>query len=152
MDFNHTYFAKKLFEGIGRSSVKKLPITKYIRGILKTATCLICKSSFEVYLFYAAFSLAYHCFMRVGEFTFSNTCQATQIIRNKNVSVIFDAKAYLHFIKLTIPCFYTDQKVVVVYIKQSYDSKICPVCTAEDTWHCVKMLLISFLFTQMEVH
>lgn len=63
----------------------------------------ICKSRFEVYFFEADFSLAYHAFLRVDEFTFSNTIQARQIIRNSDVSVFFYAKANVYLINLTIP-------------------------------------------------
>ena len=66
---------------------------------LKTATGWICKSNFKAFLFSADFSLAYLGFLRVGEVTHSNTSQARQIIINKIVSEIFDAKTNLQFIK-----------------------------------------------------
>jgi hypothetical protein len=66
------FMVKKLKEGCRRANPRsdgRLSITPNILTSIIQKLTSVCKSQFEVYLFRAAFLLAFFCFLRVGELT-----------------------------------------------------------------------------------
>lgn len=124
-DATQTFIIGKMMEGIKRSRGKiidsKLPIT---RGMLKTLLITlnaVCRSQYEVNLFKAAFSLAFHGLLRIGEFAVSNGV-------HRHVLLLSNVRFEGNQLKIFIHSSKTDQLGAGSYItvqKQS-DSTICP--------------------------
>lgn len=129
-DNSQNFLVRKLLEGIKRSKHSKdcrLPITKNILKKLINATSLVCSSKFETILFSSAFSLAYHGFLRVGEFT-ANSNGKNQTIRIEHFKFKTNHKSGVDYIELKIPFSKTDQsgKGVLITLEPAKNS-ICPV-------------------------
>ncbi|VDH91304.1 Hypothetical predicted protein [Mytilus galloprovincialis] len=78
-----------MMEGVNRTRPKirdsRLPITKELLLLIVKILPFICSSSYEVKLFQAAFSLAYHGLLRIGELAVSNG-KSAHIISISDVS------------------------------------------------------------------
>ena len=111
MDPSDNFVVRKLREGCRRQYRQadgRRPITLPVLQKLSSLSEL-CSSSYETYLFRAAFSLAFFAFLRVGEFTLAtkNGCCA-DILSFDDVSLISDQAA----LRVSIRCSKTDQKRV----------------------------------------
>lgn len=110
-DNTQNFLIRKLLEGIKRSNHSKdcrLPITKHILEKLIKTTSLVCSSNFEAILFSTAFSVAYHAFLRVGEFTLSSN-QTNQVIAFEHLKFVTNQKSTVDYIEFIVPFSKTDQ-------------------------------------------
>jgi hypothetical protein len=80
-----------MLEGIKRSKPKtrdtRLPITKEFLVLILRILPFVCVSQYERKLFSAAFSVAYHGLLRVGEIAFSGI-HSRHVIAISNVSIL----------------------------------------------------------------
>lgn len=110
-DNTQNFLIRNLLEGIKRSNHSKdcrLPITKHILEKLIKTTSLVCSSNFEAILFSTAFSVAYHAFLRVGEFTLSSN-QTNQVIAFEHLKFVTNQKSTVDYIEFIVPFSKTDQ-------------------------------------------
>lgn len=130
-DMSQKFVVRKLLEGIKRSRPKRsdvrLPITRDMLKAIITSLSCVCKSQYELCLFRAAFSLAFHGLFRIGELAVSNNIQ-THTLLNSNIA-IFDG-----FLKIDIISSKTDQarSGTTVFIHSANDLSICPVHLVKD--------------------
>ncbi|VDI73212.1 Hypothetical predicted protein [Mytilus galloprovincialis] len=117
---------RKLLEGIKRSRPKKndlrLPITRdMLKSIIFSLAC-VCKTRYELSLFKAAFSLAFHGLFRVGELVVTNSLQSHTL-------QLSDIHILSGLLQVCIPSSKTDQlgKGSNIWIYPQSDFNICPV-------------------------
>lgn len=120
------FLIQKMLEGIRRSRVGKdirLPITQPLLTKIVAKLHSVCFSTYEALLFKAAFTLAFHGFMRVGEITASSLCLSRAVAVT---DVNFDSSGKQLFVNLRFSK--TDQtgKGVLLTIK-STNNDICAV-------------------------
>lgn len=131
-DYTQCFMIRKLLEGIKRSRKtidRRLPITENILKNLMSSSSLVCSSNFETYLFCSAFSLAYHAFLRVGEFTCSKTRDIRHVIGINHIQILFDQSLNKKLLKITVPYSKTDQsgKGSLIQLNESDITVICPL-------------------------
>lgn len=131
-DCTKYFLVRKLLEGVKRSRKsidQRLPITQDILKKLISSSSFVCSSNFETFLFCAAFSLAYHAFLRVGEFTRNNANNIHHIIGIKDIQIINDQSINRKLLKLTVPFSKTDQsgKGSSIQLVESDTQAICPI-------------------------
>jgi hypothetical protein len=108
-------------------SKKKNPSLIYLQciwcyWIILSSLTTVCKSSYEVNLFKAAFSLAFHELFRVGELTVSNgMCRHVLLLLNLSI--------LNNHLKIVICSSKTDQygKGTTMLIPSQIDQSICPL-------------------------
>lgn len=118
-----------MLEGLRRTKGAKdqrLPITAEILTKIINKLSSICSSLYETRLFTAAYTLAYHGFLRVGELVYTKQGQTHQILSLDNVQILKDGN--FQFIRLHLQHSKCDQvgKGTTIDICQT-DSQICPV-------------------------
>ncbi|KAK3095954.1 hypothetical protein FSP39_021284 [Pinctada imbricata] len=89
-DFSQSFIITKLLEGFCRSNNRpdsRLPITLDILGRIIAVLPLVCTSNYEATLFSAACSLAFHAFLRVGEFTLAKGNSPTSVLSFSDISL-----------------------------------------------------------------
>ena len=89
VDISQNFIVKKMLQGMKRSKGSKdvrLPITFEILNKMLKRLPVVCSSPHEALLFEAAFSMAYHGFLRVGEIVF------TKLGQEHNILGVNDAK------------------------------------------------------------
>jgi len=90
-DNTQKFVIRKMIEGIKRSKSKRsdtrLPITRDLLAKILNSLPLVCSSHYEAKLFMAAFSLAFHGLMRVGELTVGNKSSDTHTISFHDVKI-----------------------------------------------------------------
>ena len=89
-DITQKFVVRKILEGIKRSRPKqkdmRLLIIRELLKVILSSLTTVCKSSYEVNLFKAAFSLAFHGLFRVGELTVSNgMCRHVLLMSNLSI-------------------------------------------------------------------
>lgn len=105
-DVTGKFIVRKMLEGMRRlkpSKDTRLPITSELLGQLISVLDRICHSDFESALFKAAFALAFHAFLRVGEITV-NSGLAGHALLLENVTDVDP-----HTFELFLPHSKTDQ-------------------------------------------
>ena len=121
---------KKIKEGLRRNNSRmdgRLPITAALLLLQRLISCLplICKSSYEVLLFRAAFLLAFFGFLRIGEFA------RTANNQNQDFKLIADSDLRVSGSTLWLKIRYskTDQQGVTssLQIEGSSNPHLCPV-------------------------
>jgi hypothetical protein len=132
IDCTKYFLVRKLLEGVKRSRKsidQRLPITEDILGKLISSSSYVCSSNFETYLFCAAFSLAYHAFLRVGEFTRNKSFNIHHIIGINDIQFSNDQSKDKKLLKLNVPFSKTDQsgKGSSVQLVESDTQAICPI-------------------------
>ncbi|XP_063423640.1 uncharacterized protein LOC134707625 isoform X2 [Mytilus trossulus] len=125
-DVTQKFVVRKLLEGIKRSRPKKndlrLPITRdMLKSIIFSLAC-VCKTRYELSLFKAAFSLAFHGLFRVGELVVTNSLQGHTL-------QISDIHIVSGLLQVCITSSKTDQlgKGSNIWIYPQSDLNICPV-------------------------
>ena len=115
----------KLLEGMSKTSqttALRLPITLEILNKIIPRLHLVCRDSYEARLFGAAFTLAYHALLRVGELALSKGNSPNKIIQVQHISVQDSA------IKLFIKYSKTDQYGLGTTLAIPATSQVsCPV-------------------------
>ena len=125
-DPTQKFIVKKLVEGIGRSRVNisdaRLPITDELLVSVIRVLPYVCNSTYETKLFRAAFSLAYHGLLRIGELAVSNG-QIDHIIQISHDSFL------QNLIKIKVLSSKTDQmgRGCEIIIKPHHNKEMCPV-------------------------
>lgn len=120
-DTTRVFIVQKILEGFKREKhvkdVRK-PITVVILKDILVSLQFICTSHFETQLFYAAFLLAFCCFLRVGEVTLSQ-----HALKRGDVSIINN------LLTVRIQSCKTDQigQGHIIEVKSSDDAVLCPV-------------------------
>lgn len=136
-DYTQKFIIKKLLEGLKRSKQTKgdsrLPITRDILSNILGCLSVVCRNTFEISLFQAAFSLAFHGFFRVGEITVgtcSNETRHTICIENVQISQ--------NQIELFLGSSKTDQqgRGTTIIVSKTADPKICPVMLMHHYLNC----------------
>ena len=120
------FVIKKLLEGIKRSGPvakdTRLPITKELLLSVVRILNLTCSSEYEIKLYKAAFSLAYHGLLRIGELAVSN--------RQTDHTISISDVAFSHNgdLRVQIPSSKTDQLGAgcVIFLQCQPNSEICP--------------------------
>jgi hypothetical protein len=124
-DITQKFVVQTILEGIKRSRPKqkdmRLPITRELLKVILSSLTTVCKSSYEINLFKAAFSLAFHGLFRVGELTVSNG-MCRHILLMSNLSI------FNNHLKVDICSSKTDQygKGTTMLIPSQIDQSICP--------------------------
>lgn len=121
------FIVQKMLEGLSKLNPKKdrrLPITPSVLRTLLHRLPFVCKSLYESKLFSAAFSLAFHGFLRVGEITATSADLTSRVLSLDDVKISSD-KSHL---RITIRSSKTDQRGqgVTLQIAATHDA-ICPV-------------------------
>lgn len=126
-DNTQKFVIRKLLEGYKRSSQSgkdsRLPIT---RELLHKILCIlpaVCKNKYENMLFSAAFSMAFHGFLRVGELTVDGKTGQLHTILFQNT------KVDEHQIQLFLATSKTDQcgQGTTILISKQQNISTCPV-------------------------
>ena len=124
-DITQSLIVNRLLEGINRSKPKikdaRLPITRdMLKGILASLP-LVCRSIYEPNLFQAAFSIAFHGLLRIGELVVNNG-DVRHIV---SVSDVTFERCHLG---IHLPSSKTDQLGIgsVIILDQQQDENICP--------------------------
>lgn len=130
-DVTDNYVITKILTGFQRSAVQtrtRLPITLEILQSIIAKLPLVCENLYESSLFTAAFSLAFHGFLRIGEIVVTRSEYAGRVISVSDL-VVEQSKAH---IRLTIRGSKTDQiqKGQTLLIPRT-DSVVCPVVCIE---------------------
>ena len=122
------FLIKKMKEALRRNNSRmdgSLPITSALLQRLISCLPLICKSSYEVLLFRAAFLLAFFGFLRIGEFA------RTAYTQNQDFKLIADSDLRVSGSTLWLKIRYskTDQQGVTssLQIEGSSNPHLCPV-------------------------
>ena len=92
-DPTKTFIIHKLLQGMKRSNPRtdsRLPITLDILNTILPKVQIVCNSRYEALLFKAAFTLAFHALLRVGEFAMSKGNTSDKILQTEDVSLIGD--------------------------------------------------------------
>lgn len=128
-NYPHSFVVKKMLEGMKRlkgSKDVRLPITIELLANIIGKLHLVCFSSYEYLLYSAAFSIAFHGFLRIGEIVYTKAGQVQQIIGIRDVKIheIEQREA----ITININYSKTDQsgQGTPIVIKKT-DTQICPV-------------------------
>jgi hypothetical protein len=125
-DPTQKFVIKKMLEGIKRSKPKtrdtRLPITKELLVLILRILPFVCVSQYERKLFSAAFSVAYHGLLRVGEIAF-NVIHSRHVIAISNVSVSGNG-----LLNISIPSSKTDQIVMgtLISLQAQINKDVCP--------------------------
>lgn len=123
-DNTQKFTVKKMLEGINRSRVKgkdpRLPITKELLQLILKFLPFVCFSCYEVKMFQAAFSVAYHGLLRIGELA-SGGC-------SNHVISVSDVSFSSFGMKICIPSSKTDQigTGYKILLQPHPDPNICP--------------------------
>lgn len=126
-DNTQKFVIRKMIEGIKRSKSKRsdtrLPITRDLLAKILNSLPLVCSSHYETKLFMAAFSLAFHGLMRVGELTVGSRSSDAHTIS------FHDVKISNNILEVFISSSKTDQlgKGMTLFVKPQADRNICPV-------------------------
>ncbi|CAG2223357.1 unnamed protein product [Mytilus edulis] len=129
MDYSQNFIIRKMLEGLKRSKFskdKRLPITSELLTRIIEKLPLVCYSAYESLLFAAAFSVAFHGFLRVGELVYTKLGQAQNIISIHGTQILWGAKG--EFIRLHLTHSKGDQtgKGISIDIRKT-DSTVCPI-------------------------
>ncbi|CAG2217183.1 unnamed protein product [Mytilus edulis] len=97
-DFTQKFIIKKMMEGVNRTRPKirdsRLPITKELLLLIVKILPFICSSCYAVKLFKAAFSLANHGLLRIGELAVSNEKGGTNLCLDRlNTEIWWQGKS-----------------------------------------------------------
>ena len=129
-DYTQKFIVRKMIDGVKRTRSPqmdtRLPISRELLGRILSILSCICSSAYEVRLFKAVFSLAFHGLFRVGELTvqtMSNTCYSNHAL---NVN---DVQIYKTYLEIHLVSSKTDQfgRGVTIHIPEQLDKCICPV-------------------------
>lgn len=128
-NFKNHFLVCKMLEGLRRvkgTKDQRLPITLELLSNIVAKLPAVCSSLYETLLFSAAFTLAYHGFLRVGEIVYTKAGQLHQIVAISDVEIL--AGNNTQFIRLTLRHSKCDQagKGTIVDIT-STGSPVCPV-------------------------
>ncbi|XP_076114389.1 uncharacterized protein LOC143082555 [Mytilus galloprovincialis] len=129
MDYSQNFIIRKMLEGLKRSKFskdKRLPITSELLTRIIEKLPSVCYSAYESLLFAAAFSVAFHGFLRVGELVYTKLGQAQNIISIHGTQILWGAKG--EFIRLHLTHSKGDQtgKGISIDIRKT-DSTVCPI-------------------------
>ena len=125
-DNTQKFVIRKLLEGFKRSKCvlkdTRMPITRPLLVKILLTLPTICKSSYEASLFAAAFTLAFHGFMRVGELTWDKN-NPSHTIQVHNIIVC------VNYVEVYIASSKTDQlgRGTTLCIPSQENQVVCPV-------------------------
>jgi len=127
-DYTHCFVIRKMADGAKRSNSKadtRLPITRQLLEKIIRILPSLCNSHYELKLFTAAFSLAFHGLFRIGEFAAGNKNISDHSVQLCNV------KVFNKFIEVYLGTSTTDQLGAgqVVRISCQENKIVCPVYT-----------------------
>ncbi len=163
-DPTDSFVISKLKEGCRRLNPRedsRLPITPQILTKLISILPSICNSGYEVFLFKAAFLLAFFGFLRVGEFTAaSKSADCSRILSVEDIKV---GESGMSHLEVRVRYSKTDQRgtTVLLRVDSASDILLCPVnamlqyLQARSTWrgplfiHFNKQPLTSYQFNHM---
>ena len=128
-DVTKSFIVSCLLEGCKRRNVRRdtrCPITLSLLGQILRALSYVCKSDYEVLMYSAAFLVAFHGFLRVGEFTVSSRKHDGQQLGVSDVRVTGEAPN--RKVVLRLRSSKTDQRGrgCLIYIPEVH-SEFCPV-------------------------
>lgn len=147
-DPTQSFLVKKMIEGVGRSNGKqtdsRLPITRPMLKATILSLTALCKSKYEETMFRAAFSLAFHGLLRVGEFAISNG-EYRHVLQISDIS--FEGSA----LKLRLHSSKTDQlgKGSIILLHPQNDAVICP-CRLIKTFIKIRPNYVGSLFCHFD--
>ena len=124
-DATQKFVVKKMMEGFRRQKAPgsdlRFPICKELLKKLVLVLPQVCKSKYEARLFQAAFTLAYHGLLRIGEIAISKG-------RENHIISISDVSVSLEGLRVRVPSSKTDQigAGAMLSLKYQNDHQICP--------------------------
>lgn len=108
-DITQSFLIKKILTGFDRLYSRpdiRQPITAEMMTKMPNALLRVCFSNYESYLFWAAFSLAFGAFLRVGEITIRSVNDMGYVLQKDDVTMDFNKNV----IYVTIRFSKTDQR------------------------------------------
>lgn len=136
-DPTDTFFIKKMLKGcqnLRPSSDSRLPITKDILNRLNEATSPVLNDAYCSTLIKAMMSLAYFCFLRIGEIAVKNDSSLDKVIQLENINIEKISEKNWNM------------SVTVQYYKHSnMQPKILSLSSIANSLHCPVYLMYEYL-------
>jgi hypothetical protein len=129
-DPTHNFLVKKCLQGYKNKSSSvdsRLPITPSILKQLISSLPYTSKSYFVHVLIKSMYLLAFHCFLRIGEFTSSQGGHA-HLLTVQCVHFVKDKSNFPIGFELTMKTFkHSKGQPVTLYVERNADKTLCPV-------------------------
>lgn len=129
-DPTDSFLVKKVMKGAQnlRGSVdNRLPITKQILSRLMTAVPSVIQSHFYQFLLKAMMSLAFYCFLRVGEMALKSGSEKGKVLQVQDVVVNYESKRATGMTVKITHYKHSDMQTKSIFIKTNQQNPLCPV-------------------------
>ncbi|XP_076103619.1 uncharacterized protein LOC143072529 isoform X2 [Mytilus galloprovincialis] len=134
-DPTNSFLIKKIIKGaqnLRSSCDTRLPITKEILSKLLLAVSNVIRDQFNQFLLKAMMSLAFHCFLRIGEIAVKNKNENNKVLQLSDISVGYKNQVPINM-TVTITFYkHSDLRPKTILITRNFGNMFCPVKTMMD--------------------
>ncbi|VDI80146.1 Hypothetical predicted protein [Mytilus galloprovincialis] len=140
-DPTDSFFIKKIIKGaqnLRSSSDNRLPITKEILSKLVAAIPVVVQSPYNQILLRAMMSLAFYCFLRIGEMAVKSESRKNNVIQLSDLNIEFENKVSKRMTVTMRNYKHSDMQPKTISIDKNTSNIACPVMAMSSYLNLVK--------------